>query len=189
MRPSLLWGRRWSLGLPFTACLHWTAVTVTAARSRQNISISKLKIHPAAAPVFPNAQFGAPCAIIAVDGLGPLDGDYTLLDGDFSVPDSHTEVAQRRPAWIGASPYTEHLALSYQPEQGVWTIGGAYGLTDAYVQVDSSLPPAHSAMWNVFRDRSSRFEMVDNIVTISCPCKPQNGLNEIVALCSLRILF
>lgn len=182
MNASQLWNRRW---LPFAACLHWIAVTVTAATSQQSVFISKLKIHPAAERVFPNAQFSAPCAIITVDGLGPLDGDYTLLDDDFAVLGSQTKMAQR-PAWIGASAYKVHLALSYQPEHRVWTIGGAYGLTNAFVQVDSRLPPTRSTMWSVFREGSSLFERVGNAVTISCPGKLR------VAACTfptLRILF
>ncbi|CAM9914492.1 unnamed protein product, partial [Scytosiphon promiscuus] len=165
MRLSTLWGR---CSLPCVMCLHWMAVKFAVARS-QSVIVSKIKIHPAAERVFPNAQLSAPCAIITVGGLGPLDGDFTLVDDDSSLPSSPTKMIQRRPVWIGASTRTEHLALSYQPEQGVWTIGGAYGLTNAFVRVDSTLPPAQSAMWSIFRERSSRFEKVDNVVTISCP--------------------
>lgn len=159
MHPPPSWRRLWPQLV--AACLHLTAVRVAAARSPPDVSISKIYIDPAAERVFPNAQSSAPCAIITIDGLGPLDSDYTLIDDPAGM-------AQRRPTWIGTSN-TQHLALSYQPADGLWTIGGVDGLTAAYVKVDSSLPPAHSSLWRVFREHPARFERVDNIVIISCP--------------------
>ncbi|CAN0072029.1 unnamed protein product, partial [Ectocarpus sp. 13 AM-2016] len=117
--------------------------------------ISKIRIDDAAAErVFPSAQVGAPCSIVTFEGLGPLDGDYALLE-------DQADTIQRRPAWISTSEKNGgHMALTYNDIQGVWTIGGAYDRSSAFVEVDSALPPAHSSMWNVYNGDSSDFERV-----------------------------
>lgn len=73
-------------------------IVVKAAQARP--LFLKIHVDPAAAQVFPSAQHSAACGIINIQGLGPLDGDYTLLHDKL-------DTAQGRPAWIGTSAYTQ----------------------------------------------------------------------------------
>lgn len=128
--------------------------------SRRSIAIP---IDPAAAPVFPHAQYSAACGIITIEGLDYMDGDYVLLDKSASPGES--------PAWIGASQETQDLVLSWQPLGGVWTIGvrDLPRFARAYLPVESDMPPAYSSRWQIFDVDSSDFEEVGNAVSIYCP--------------------
>ncbi|CAM9533255.1 unnamed protein product [Ectocarpus fasciculatus] len=165
-----------SFRLVLAACLTWASIGVKAGET----SISKLRIDASAERVFPSAQVGAPCSIVSVEGLGPLDGDYSLLE-------DQADTAQRRPAWMSTSEKTGggHMALAYNDIQGVWTIGGAYDRSSAFVEVDSALPPAHSSMWNVYNGDSSGFERVGNAVAISsCTAVSVSTLPATLAECN-----
>ena len=135
------------------ACL-WLAVKGTGATPR----LTKIKIDPAAALVFPSAQLSGACGITPIEGLGVADGDYTLLD----------DPSSSRPAWIGTSPYIQHLVLSYLQDEGVWAIGGN-NLFHAFLRVDAAMPPVYSSLWQVFDHESSAFHGSGKVVSISCP--------------------
>ncbi|CAN0483437.1 unnamed protein product [Ectocarpus sp. 12 AP-2014] len=166
--------------LVLAACLKWASIGVTAAvEPPSDTLISKIRIDAAAERVFPSAQVGAPCSIVTVEGLGPLDGDYALLE-------DQADTIQRRPAWISTSEKTGgHMALTYNDIQGVWTIGGAYDRSSAFVQVDSALPPTHSSLWNVYNGDSSDFQGVSNVVAISsCTAVSVSTLPATLAECN-----
>lgn len=144
-----------------------TLVEVAAA-SQQDRSISRATIpmDPAAAKVFPSSQFSPACAIISIEGLGPLDGDYVLVD-------ELTEM-NGTPAWIGALTGTRQWLLSWQIDERVWAIE-VYGLRTptfrAFVEGASSVPPSRSSRWKMYSKSASVFEEVENVVSIVCPGK------------------
>lgn len=126
--------------------------------TRAKPTLSRIEIDAAAARVFPSAQLSGACGIVTIDGLGALDGDYTLLEN----PEG------QRPAWIGTSMYTQNLALSYLQDHRVWAIG-ANSLVHAFVQIDSVMPPARSSLWQIFNEELSAFEGSGTVVSFFCP--------------------
>lgn len=166
-RPRCRKGSDLLVGMIYYFCVAGTDGT----RTTPGLS-SKIRIDPAAASVFPSAQLSEACGIITIDGLGVLGGDYTLLD----PRDKYT-----RPAWIGTSTNTHSLTLSYLQNVGVWAIG-ANGLFNAFVAVDSVMPPARSRMWQIFNQESSAFEgSGNNVVAVSCP-----GRSLCSSICSAK---
>lgn len=139
-----------------------------AATSQQDGSISRATIpmDPTAAKVFPSAQFSPACAIISIEGLGPLDGDYALVD-------ELTEV-NGTPAWTGTSAGNRRRVLSWQAAERVWAIG-EYGLRvpifRAVVKGTSNVPPSRSSRWQLYSKSTFVFEEVENVVSVSCPGK------------------
>ncbi|CAN0428197.1 unnamed protein product [Ectocarpus sp. 12 AP-2014] len=129
---------------------------VTGARAAPNLH--KIKVDPTAALWFPSTQLSAACGIINIDGLGPLDGDYSLLHDMNST--------ENRPTWIGTSANTQHLLLSFQPVVGGWAIGST-SWSRAFLPVGSKMPPTQSSRWQVFNDGLSSFEGTGKIVSIS----------------------
>lgn len=125
-------------------------------------------VYPAAARVFPSAQFTSSCGIITVQGLDPdLDGDYTLVD---EVAADH----EGKPAWIGTSLGRQYHLLSWQPEARAWAIGihGSSGVYLAFVQIESGLPPAYSSQWQLLAKNPQISEEVRHVVSITCPGAP-----------------
>lgn len=138
------------------------ATLATADPRRYRVTVP---VYPAAARVFPSAQFASACGIINIQGLGPgLDGDYTLVDE--LAPDH-----EGKPAWIGTSVDRPYHLLSWQPEARAWAIGvhGSRGVYRAFVQIDSDLPPAYSSRWQSFTEDPYAFEEVGDVVSIVCP--------------------
>lgn len=142
----------------WTACVG-LAVVIEGTRAKP--ILSKIEIDAAAALVFPSAQLSGACGIVTIDGLGALDGDYTLLE----------KPKGRRPAWIGTSMYTQNLALSYMQDERVWAIG-ANNLVRAFVEIDSVMPPARSSLWQIYNEGLPAFEGSGTIVSFSCPGEP-----------------
>lgn len=120
---------------------------------------------PAAAKVFPSSQFSPACGIINIEGLGPLDGDYALID----------ELTETNgiPAWISTSEGKEHLLLSWQMDELVWTIGEfGWSVFLAFVEGAPDVPPSKTSRWQRYVPQSaSVFEEVENVVSITCPGK------------------
>lgn len=156
----------------------WALLEVVAGASQvESIARATIPVDPAAAKVFPSAQFSPACGIISIEGLGPLDGDYTLVD-------ELTEI-NGIPAWISTSEGTHYLLLSWQMDERVWTIG-EYGLGVflAFVEGAPDLPPSRSSRWQRYVPQSvSVFEEVENVVSVACPGKlpvRYTTVNEIV---------
>ncbi|CAM9964563.1 unnamed protein product, partial [Ectocarpus sp. 12 AP-2014] len=137
-------------------------------------NLHKIKVDPTAALWFPSTQLSAACSIINIDGLGPLDGDYSLL---------HDMTTENRPTWIGTSANTQHLLLSFQPVVGGWAIGST-SWSRAFLPVDSKMPPTQSSRWQVFTDGLSSFEGTGKIVSISsCTALAISTLPDALAAC------
>jgi len=139
------------------ACLGLVVIDSTRATP----ILTKISIDPAAALAFPSAQTSGACGIITIDGLGVLNGDYTLLEN----PNG------RRPAWIGATAYAQNRILSYLEDERVWAIG-TNNLVQAFSEIDSVTPPAQSSLWQIFNEELSVFEASGTFVTVSCPGEP-----------------
>lgn len=139
-----------------------SAALCCVAGTRAAPNLHKIKVDPSAALRFPSTQLSAACGIINIDGLGPLDGDYSLVHDMNATED--------RPAWIGTSANTQDLLLSFQPVVGGWAIGST-SWSRAFLPVNSKMPPTQSARWQVFIDGFSSFEEIGKIVSISCPGK------------------
>ena len=144
-------------------------VEKVAEASQQDGSISRVTIpmDPAAAEVFPSAQLSPECAIIRIEGLGPLDGDYALVN-------ELTEM-NGAPAWIGTSAGTRHWLLSWQDDVRVWAIG-VHGLSIPVFRAFceggfSNVPPSTSSRWQMYSEGASAFKQVENVVSIACPGK------------------
>lgn len=138
----------------------------THAATEDNVpGRTTVPVYPAAARVFPSAQFTSSCGIITVQGLGlDLDGDYTLVDE--LAPDH-----EGKPAWIGTSPGRQYHLLSWQPVARAWAIGihGSSGVYRAFVQTDSDLPPTYSSRWQLLAKNPDISEEVRHVVSITCP--------------------
>lgn len=137
---------------------------VVRASEDDSISKATIPVDPAAATVFPSAQLSSACGIVAIEGLGPLDGDYTLVD---ELMETNGILA-----WIGTSVDTQNFLLSWQMHERVWTIG-KYGLSvyRAFVEGDPDVPPSTSSRWQMYNRSVSVFEEVDHAVSITCPGK------------------
>lgn len=110
-------------------------------------------------PLDPAAlQLRGACGIVAIHGLGSLDGDYILAD--------ESTVGHER--WHGASVSMQNLVLSYLAEEGVWSIG-AQEWNRAFLNGDPGIPPVQSSQWQIYNTNSSAFEDVGGVVSISCP--------------------
>ena len=116
---------------------------------------------------FPSAHLSPACGIIDVEGLGPLDGDYTLVD----------ELMEMNgiPGWSSASAGTPTFLLWWQMDQRVWTIR-KHGLSTfhAFVEGAPDVPPSTSSRWQMYtcNQNVSVFEEVDHaVVSITCPGK------------------
>lgn len=143
----------------------WTLLEVVAGASEdESTSRATIPVDPAAAAAFPSAQFSSACGIIAIEGLGSLDGDYTLVDELMEMDGI--------PAWIGTSVDTRNFLLSWQMNERVWTIG-KYGLSvyRAFVGGAPDVPPSTSSRWQLYTRSMSAFEEVDHAVSITCPGK------------------
>lgn len=130
-----------------------------------------IPVPPAAWNSFPNAHSSAACDIVSVNGLGWLDGDYTLANAP--------RWSGQKPAWIrlrmeAPSP----VALSWVASDDFWAIGFAgehsHVLYGAFLPSNpdtssSDMPPAFSSRWMTFNDSISRFEGIDHGASISCP--------------------
>lgn len=113
---------------------------------------------------FQQDKIAEPCVIITIDGLGSLDGDYSLLDNSPSPQGG-------KPSWIGTSADTQDLLLSWQPLEHMWAIGiRDTDLFHAFVRADNgSLPPTYSSWWQVFDPDLSAFKAADTTVAVRCP--------------------
>lgn len=141
--------------------------TATLAGGQHDVAaIAAVPLDPAAARIFPSAQFTAACGIITIQGLG------SALDGDYSLVDDLALASGERPAWIGTTQDRQDLLLSWQPVARAWTIG-IRGLSGAAycasVQSDFNLPPAHSSRWRLLGEDRHIAEEVDHVVSIYCP--------------------
>lgn len=151
---------------------HTAAATTTMAAAASGVTHGAVvSLNSAAWTAFPNAHASAACGIVSVDGLGWLDGDYTLADT--------SRWSGGKPAWIllrPESPYT--VLLAWSGLESVWAM--SFGEENANLRYAAFLPagsypatgqvpPAHSSRWQIFENKSSRFEENKNMVTISCP--------------------
>lgn len=145
-------------------CCAMLVDVATASEQDGSMSRAAIPMDPAAARVFPSAQFSSACAIIGIEGLGPLDGDYALVDDLTKMNGT--------PAWIGTSAGTQRRLLSWQVAERVWAIG-EHGLSipifRAFVGGASSAPPSRSSRWQMYSKRTFVFEEVENVVSIACP--------------------
>lgn len=144
----------------------------TALLTASGVHGTVVPVHPLAWNSFPNAQSSAACAIISINGLGWLDGDYTLANA--------AQWSAEKPTWIHLMPKRPHtLTLSWVTPNGVWGIYfvndhsgdvlyGAFLPPDSDVSSTNDMPPAHSSRWMTFNNKTSRFEEVDHNVSISC---------------------
>lgn len=133
---------------------------VTSSTSRKTAVIP---VDPKVASLFPSVQFSGACRTISIEGLGQLDGDYTLTDG--------SAAATGRSSWVGTRIETHKLVVSCQTVERAWTITGYIGSITyrAFLSADCDLPPARSVRWQVFSEASSTFEGVKNPVSVLCP--------------------
>ena len=165
--PDIVRSKCWYRVFLFVCCgMLFIAEVAAASEQEGSMSRATIPMDPAAAKVFPSAQFSLACAIISIEGLGPLDGDYALVD-------DLTEM-NGTPAWIGTSAGTRRRLLSWQIAERVWAIG-EHGLSipifRAFVGGASSAPPSRSSRWQMYSKRKFVFEEVENMVTIACPGK------------------
>lgn len=125
----------------------------------------RVRVDPAAAKTFPNAQSSAACEIITITGLGSLDGDYTLVD-----PGERFLSPEKKPAWVRATLDKPHQMLSWLPGKNLWVVGmRESGRYNAFVPMQSDMPPVYSSGWRLFNEDSGSFEEFNNMVVVSCP--------------------
>lgn len=140
-------------GCIVTACLYViVSKTTGATAAAPGVIQIKLSVDPA------TLQLSGACRIVAIHGLGSLDGDYILAD--------EPTVGHER--WHGVSMSIQNLVLSYLAEEGVWSIG-AEDWNRAFLNGDPGIPPAQSSQWQIYNTNSSVFEDVGGVVSISCP--------------------
>lgn len=136
---------------------------IQAATHDMPISETIISVVQSAASLFPRAHQHEACSIITITGLGIFDSDYSLINDP--------TVSGGKPSWIGTTPDTQDLLLSWQPLERVWTIGVRdTGLYNAFVPEESgTYPPRYSSRWRVFNPVISYFEDVSGDVSVFCP--------------------
>lgn len=114
---------------------------------------------------FPRAQPGAACDTLSVQGLGALDGEYSLVDEVVHSVD--------KPRWIRVIPNGPPFLLSWLPAMDVWTIGTrGSGRYNAFLRDKSNTPPQSSSSWEIFDSLSASFQETGTTVDILCPGIP-----------------
>lgn len=149
--------------------IHWALTALLQLRTScltaghlDPIRAATIPVETIEAPLLPQAQQDGVCTIITVKGLGFLDGDYSMLENLLNG---------EKPSWIGTSPDTQDLLLSWNPLAQLWTIGNrGTGLYHAYVPAEEgNIPPGSSSQWQMFDSGLSDFREIPEIVTVYCP--------------------